>query len=81
LETDDIDYKALYEGLQSELEQARIAILTMRQTRNPLDKLDMDKVRTFVHKNYVMIVVAIMLLTFVVSSLKTIKSLFKDSKE
>ena len=75
-----IDYQALYEGIQNELEQARITILKMRRASSPFDRLNGDTIRIWIHKNYVVIVVAIMILTFLVSSLKTIKSLF-DSKE
>jgi hypothetical protein len=72
----EIDYQALYDGVVNELEQARLTILKMRQTRSPLDKLDGDTIRTFVQKNYLVIVVCMMLATFVVSSLKTLRELW-----
>ena len=75
-----IDYQALYESVQNELEQARITILKMRRQSPPFGNVNGDTIRIWVNKNYVVIVVAIMILTFLVSSLKTIKSLF-DSKE
>lgn len=74
--TEEIDYQALYEGLQSELEQARLAILKMRQARSPLDHVNGDVVRAFVQKNYLVIVVGIMLATALISSLKTLKELW-----
>jgi hypothetical protein len=72
--TEEIDYKALYEGIQGELEQARITILTMRQART--FQIDGDAIRAFVNKNYVVILVSIMLASLIFSSLKTIKGLF-----
>jgi hypothetical protein len=77
---ESIDYQALYESVQNELEQARITILKMRHASTPFDRLNGDNIRHFVNKNYVVIVVCIMILTFLVSSLKTIKGLF-DTKE
>ena len=74
--TEEIDYQKLYEGLQSELEQARITILKMRQTRSPLDKVNGDTIRTFVQKNYLVIIVGFMLASFIVSSLKILKDLW-----
>ena len=72
----EIDYKALYEGLQSELEQARLTILKMRQTRSPLDKMNGDTIRTFVQKNYLVILVGLMLASFIMSSLKMLRDLW-----
>ncbi len=73
---DAIDYQSLYEGLQNELEQARLTILKMRQehTLRP----DIVALRNFVQENYVLIVVSVMVLTFIVSSLKTLRELWRD---
>jgi len=75
--TEDIDYKALYEQVQQELEAARIAILNMRSAGSIFDKVNADSIRQFAQKNYVVIVLVLLLLSFIVSSLKTIKGLFK----
>ena len=72
---EQIDYQAMVEKLQADLEEARLTIVKMRFARNPLDRLDGESIRKFVEKNYVVIVVAIMLLSFLLSSLKTIKAL------
>ena len=74
---EDIDYKALYESVQSELEQARLAIVKMRYAHRPFEHLTAEQVRQFVYKNYLLIIVAMMLLSLIFSSLKTIKGLFK----
>ncbi len=74
--TEEIDYQALYDGVVSELEQARLTILKMRQTRSPLDRVNGENIRSFVQKNYLVIVVCMMLATFVVSSLKTLRELW-----
>ena len=37
---EDIDYQALVEKLQKELEAARLTIVKMRHNRNLLEKLD-----------------------------------------
>ncbi len=74
---EDIDYKALYESVQSELEQARLALLKMRYAHNPFEHFTAEQVRQFVAKNYLVIIVAMMLLSLIVSSLKTIRGLFK----
>lgn len=74
--TEEIDYQALYEGIREELEQARLTILKMRQARSPLDHVTGEHIRTFVQKNYLVIVVSVMLATFIVSSLKTMRDLW-----
>lgn len=71
-----INYQVLCEGLQHELEQARLTILKMRQTRSPFDQVNGDTIRTFVQKNYLVIVVGVMLATCVISSLRTIKEMW-----
>lgn len=73
--TDEIDYQAMVEKLQADLEEARLTIVKMRFARSPLDRLNGEAIRKFVEKNYVVIVVAIMLLSFILSSLKTVKGL------
>jgi hypothetical protein len=79
METEEtIDYKALYEGLQAELEQARLTILKMRQMRNPLDMIDSNRIRAFVQRNYLLIVLALMLASFIISAYK---ALWRDSHE
>ena len=80
---DELDYKAIAEKLQPDLELARLEIVKMRFARSPLDRLDGDSIRKFVEKNYVVIVVVLMLLSFILSSLKTIKGLLNKppSKE
>ena len=75
MDTEEIDYKALYEGVQHELEQARLTILKMRHARNPLDKLDIDKVRAFVQKNYVLIILALVAVSYLFEYLIKIKKL------
>lgn len=72
-ELDSVDYKALYEQVQQELEAARITILGMRNARNPLGNVNVSTIRAFVNQNYVVIVVAIMLLSLIVSFLKTFR--------
>ena len=71
--SDEIDYQALYEQVQAELETARLTILSMRQPKAPIT---LAAIRSFVNRNYILIVVTVMLLTFIVSSLKSLKSLF-----
>ena len=77
-EETDIDYKALYEGLQAELEQARLTILKMRQMRNPLDMIDSNRIRAWVQRNYLILVLGFMLASFLISAYK---ALWRDSHE
>lgn len=74
--SDEVDYKAIAEQLQRDLEIARLTIVKMRFARNPLTRVKADTVREFVAKNYLVILVAIMLFSFILSSLKTIRGLF-----
>ena len=74
----DIDYKALYEGLQAELEQARLTILKMRQMRNPLDMIDSNRIRAWIQTNYLILVLGFMLASFLISAYK---ALWRDSHE
>lgn len=78
MEETDIDYKALYEGLQAELEQARLTILKMRQMRNPLDMIDSNRIRAWVQQNYLILVLGFMLASFLISAYK---ALWRDSHE
>jgi hypothetical protein len=71
-EADSIDYKAMYEHMVEELEQARIAILDLRRTRGLLGSVSPEGLRSWVSRNYLLIVVGVMLGTFIVSSLKTL---------
>lgn len=78
--TEDIDYKALYEGIAEELEDARRRIVDLHFAANRvsyLQHLSLTDIRGFVFKNYLLIVVTIMLLGFVFSSLSTLRGLFK----
>jgi hypothetical protein len=75
---EDINYKAMYEAVRNELEQARLTIVRMRHARNPLDKLDGDAIRKFVQKNYLVIIASIMILSFLISSMKTFVELKKS---
>jgi hypothetical protein len=78
--TEEIDYKALYEGLASELEETRRRLFDMHFAANRvsyLQHLSLTDVRGFVFKNYLLIIVTIMLFGFVFSSLSTLKGLFK----
>ena len=58
---EEIDYQAMVEQLQKELEAARLTILKLRHARNPLDHLDADKIRKFVQQNYLVLLLGIML--------------------
>jgi hypothetical protein len=71
------DYKAMYEHMVNELEQARIAILALRRTRGLSGLISPESARAWVSRNYVLIVVGVMLGTFIVSSLKTILDVLK----
>lgn len=70
-----IDYQAIAETLQRELEQARITILKLRYSHT-IFPLDIESIRDFIIENSTVIIVAMMLLSFILGSLKTIKSLF-----
>lgn len=70
---EDVDYKALYEQIQKELTAARFTILRMKH--KPEYTIDGDALRVWIQKNYLVIVVSIMLATFVLSSLKTFKEI------
>ncbi len=70
---EDIDYKAVAESLQHELEQTRMIILNMRY-RNTLN-FSPENARKFIERNYLIIVLGIMLLSFVISSLGTLRDL------
>jgi hypothetical protein len=72
---EEIDYKALYERIQGELIEARISILKMRQA--PMFRVDQAGIRAWIQENYIVIVVAIMFATFVISGLSTLKEVFK----
>jgi heme/copper-type cytochrome/quinol oxidase subunit 1 len=65
-----IDYQALYESIQSELEQARLTILKMRTARNPLENVNMDKIRKFVTENYLVIFLAVMAIELIIKLLR-----------
>ena len=69
---DDIDYQALYEQVQRELEATKIAMLKMRNSRGM--HIDMDRVRAFAQKNYILIVIGLMVLSFLVSTVRDIYS-------
>jgi hypothetical protein len=77
MEDESIDYKAMYEHMVNELEQARIAILDLRRTRGLSGLVSTDAARSWVSRNYLLIVVGVMLGTFIVSSLKTLIDLLK----
>lgn len=62
---EEIDYKALVEKLQKELEVARLTIVKMRHSRNLLERLDGDAIRKFVQQNYLVIIVAFFLVEFI----------------
>ena len=62
---EEIDYQALVEKLQKELEAARLTIVKMRHSRNLLERLDGDAIRKFVQQNYLVIVVGFFLLEFI----------------
>lgn len=78
--TEDIDYKALCDGLMGELEDARRRIADMTFAANKVSfvqHLSLTDIRGFVFKNYLLIVVTLMLLGFCLSSLSTLRGLFK----
>jgi hypothetical protein len=72
---EDIDYKAVAESLQRELEQTRMIILGMRN-RTALN-FSPENARRFIERNYLTIVVSIMLLSFVISSLGALRDFLK----
>jgi hypothetical protein len=74
--SDEIDYKVLYEGVVHDLEQARLTILKMRYNSHSFG-IDGEKIKEWVQENYVVIAVAVMLLSFTVSLTKAIVGLFK----
>jgi hypothetical protein len=75
-EAESIDYKRMYEHMVNELEQARIAILDLRRKQNMLGNVSGDSIRAWVNRNYIVIVVGVMLTTVIVSSIKTLLELF-----
>jgi hypothetical protein len=77
--SDEIDYKAISEKLQRDLEQARLTILEMRYNTHSFG-IDGERVKEWVQENYVVIAVAIMLLSFIVSALKAVGALFHKHK-
>lgn len=69
----EIDYKTLYEKLVDENEQLRMKLF--KSTLKPAWSFNFDQVRDFVYDNYLVIMVALFVLSSLVSGLYT---LFKD---
>ena len=76
----ELDYKAIAEQLQRELEEARIALLNLRQARS--FHFSTDSIKHFLRENYV-VISAICLILFVFFSLfDTVRGIFtKHTKE
>ncbi len=77
---EEADYKALYEQVQAELEQARLTIMRLRFVRSPLDHLNGDAVRKFVQQNYLVLILAIMLFEVVYKLAFSLATKRKDGK-
>ena len=76
----DVDYKAIAEQLQRELEQARLTILKMRYQHNPLSRVTVEGTRAWVAKNYFMLLATSILFSIIFGSINTIKELFPGRK-
>jgi hypothetical protein len=62
--SDEIDYKVLYDVVQGENERLRLRIVKLRNASSLFDKIDMGQIKTFIEENYIVILVACMVLTF-----------------
>jgi len=72
METEEINYQALYEQVQEELRAARLTILKLRYSRPSLAGMDMAKLRKWLAENYVLIIVAVMILSVLLSLMDTV---------
>ena len=63
--TEKIDYKAVSEKLQRDLEEARLAILKMHTARSFLDKINGESIRNFVQRNYTVIVLILLAVSYI----------------
>lgn len=78
-----IDYQAIAEQLQHENERLRMRIVSLRVSRSPLHNLDAYQVKTFVEKNYILILAGCLIFSMVVApTFDMVVELFKkNSKE
>jgi len=81
VDTEAIDYQALYEKVSEELTQARIAILKMRQARSPLDAVDTKSARKWLMENYFLIIVGVLVFSVLLSVVDTVGKLHKRKGE
>ena len=76
---EDIDYKTLYEKVSDELTQARIAILDLRRKQGM--NFSFNAVSGWVTRNYLLIVVGVMLGSFVISMFRMFFDMLSSSNE
>lgn len=75
----EIDYQAVAEGLQRELEQARLEILRLRFSRSV--RLDGKAVGTFFSRNYLTIVAVAIVLSVIFNGLDFFKTLYGGKRD
>jgi hypothetical protein len=56
--TEEIDYQAVAEGLQHDLEQARLDLMKLKYARS-LYKIDFGAIRDFAQRNYIVLMLLI----------------------
>jgi len=71
METEEINYQALYEQVQEELRAARLTILKLRYNHSVVG-MDLQKLRKLLAENYVLIIVAVMILSVLLSLMDTV---------
>lgn len=64
----DIDFEAIVKGLQAENERLRLHILKMRQARNPLERIDVDRALRWVERHYVVIALAALMTNYIIEA-------------
>lgn len=79
--TEEIDYQALVQQLQEELTQARLQIVKLRYARNPLHQLKGADIRQFVQRNYLLIILALYILSCLPGLLKALRGLFTTKEK
>lgn len=68
----NIDYKTLYDKVSEELTQARLYILKQRYKSSVMDKVDANSIRKWLQDNYFLIVIAIMLISVLLSLIDSV---------
>ncbi len=76
-----IDYQALYEQVQKELERTKLAMLKLRNSRNLFADFNSSGVKAFITKYHVIITIAFYLLTLAILYSRVREAFSKKHKE